>query len=91
MKHLILTVFANATTIPVLAQVGPNIDELAKDLSNSGAANAPLNFKLEYRTIDGALPDANDQDSVTATFQPNPPTPPVDAVTRAAMLSPIRN
>ena len=56
--------------VPALAQVGPNIDELAKELSNPGAANATLNFKLEYRTFDGDLPDADDQDSLTATFQP---------------------
>ena len=55
---------------PAVAQVGPNIDELAKELANPGAANATLNFKFEYRTFDGDLPDADDQDSVTATFQP---------------------
>jgi hypothetical protein len=52
------------------AQVGPNIDELAKELSNPGAANATLNFKFEYRTFKGALPGADDQNSLTATFQP---------------------
>lgn len=52
------------------AQVGPNIDDLAKELSNPGAANATLNFKFEYRTFDGSLPGADDQDSFTATFQP---------------------
>ncbi len=55
---------------PALAQVGLNIDELAKELANPGAANATLNFKFEYRTFDGDLPDADDQDSFTATFQP---------------------
>ena len=50
--------------------VGPNIDELAKELANPGAANATLNFKFEYRTFDGNLPEANDQDSFTTTFQP---------------------
>ena len=39
-----------------LAEVGPNIDELAKELANPGAANATLNFKFEYRTFDGDLP-----------------------------------
>lgn len=54
-----------------LAQgVGPSIDELAKELANPGAANATLNFKFEYRTFDGNLPNADDQDSFTATFQP---------------------
>ncbi len=52
------------------AQVGPNIDELAKELANPGAANATMNFKFEYRTFGGTLPGAGDQDSFTATFQP---------------------
>ncbi|MEP2530358.1 hypothetical protein [Shimia sp.] len=55
---------------PASAQVGPNIDELAKELANPGAANATLNFKFEYRTFTGTLPGAKDQDSFTATFQP---------------------
>ena len=50
--------------------VGPNIDELAKELSNPGAANATLNFKFEYRTFKGTVPGADDQDSLTTTFQP---------------------
>ncbi len=70
MKYLISIVFTIALSAPALAQVGPNIDELAKELSNPGAANTTLNFKLEYRTFDGDLPDADDQDSLTATFQP---------------------
>ncbi|WP_270730688.1 hypothetical protein [Shimia sp. Alg240-R146] len=52
------------------AQVGPNIEELAKELANPGAANATLNFKLEYRTFDGNLSGADDQSSTTLTFQP---------------------
>ncbi|MEM1076516.1 MAG: hypothetical protein AAF665_17835 [Pseudomonadota bacterium] len=53
-----------------VAQVGPNIDELAKELANPGAANATLNFKFEYRTFDGDLPGADDQENFTETFQP---------------------
>lgn len=53
-----------------LAQVGPNIDELARELANPGAANATMNFKLEYRGFDGDLPGASDQNSTTLTFQP---------------------
>lgn len=52
------------------AQVGPNIEELAKELSNPGAANATLNFKLEFRSFDGTAPGADDQSSTTLTFQP---------------------
>ena len=69
-KFLISTLFAITIAFPALAQVGPNIDELAKELANPGAAMRLLNFKLEYRTFDGDLPDADDQDSLTAIFQP---------------------
>lgn len=70
MRHLIATALPLILATPAFAQVGPNIDDLAKELSNPGAANATLNFKLEYRTFDGDLPGADDQDSLTATFQP---------------------
>ncbi|WP_108835622.1 hypothetical protein [Tateyamaria sp. Alg231-49] len=70
MRHLIATALPLMLAAPAFAQVGPNIDDLAKELSNPGAANATLNFKLEYRTFDGDLPGADDQDSLTATFQP---------------------
>lgn len=64
----VLAMTAFATTAS--AQVGPNIDELAKELANPGAANATMNFKFEYRTFSGTLPGADDQDSLTVTFQP---------------------
>ncbi len=52
------------------AQEGQDIDALARDLANPGAANATLNFKLEYRSFGGDLPGATDQNSTTLTFQP---------------------
>lgn len=55
---------------PATAQVGPNIDELARELANPGAANATMNLKLEFRGFDGELPGASDQRSTTLTFQP---------------------
>ncbi|WP_317707697.1 hypothetical protein [Tropicimonas sp. TH_r6] len=71
LKHLSPCIAALALVpCAIQAQVGPNIDELAKELANPGAANATLNFKLEYRTFDGDLPGADDQDSLTLTFQP---------------------
>lgn len=69
-SHLAAFSVAITSVLPAQAQVGPNIDELAKELANPGAANATLNFKFEYRTFRGTLPGANDQDSLTATFQP---------------------
>lgn len=59
-----------AAPLTATAQVGPNIDELAKELANPGAANATMNFKFEYRTFRGTLPGAGDQNNLTATFQP---------------------
>jgi hypothetical protein len=59
------------TTSQAYTQVqGSNLDDLAKELSNPGAANATLNNKLEYRTFGGDLPGANRQDNFTYTFQP---------------------
>ena len=69
------------------AQVGPNIDKFARELANPGAANATLNFELEQRTFDGTLPGSGRQGNTTLTFQP---APPVEVVTRAAVLAPIR-
>lgn len=68
-KHVLAACLCGSAS-SVGAQVGPNIEELAKELSNPGAANATLNFKLEYRTFDGDLPGADDQSSTTLTFQP---------------------
>lgn len=70
MRHISWALALLLLALPASAQVGPNIDELAKELANPGAANATLNFKFEYRTFDGELPGADDQDSFTATFQP---------------------
>ncbi len=71
------TAFSTATLVLALvaapksnAQVGPNIDDLARELANPGAANATMNFKLEFRSYDGDLPGASEQDSTTLTFQP---------------------
>ncbi len=65
-----LALFLSGWAGMAAAQVGPSIDELARELSNPGAANATLNFKFEYRSFDGSLPGASEQDSFTTTFQP---------------------
>jgi len=67
----VATVFAvGGLASQAVAQVGPNIDDLAKELANPGAANATMSFKLEFRGFDGDLPGADKQDSTTLTFQP---------------------
>lgn len=68
-KVLIALPFLLAPTL-AYAQAGPNIDELAKELANPGAANATLNFKSEYRSFKGTVPGASDANSLTFTFQP---------------------
>lgn len=93
---------------PTLAQVRPNIDALAKEPANPGAANTTMNFRLEYRRYSGDLQDAEKNiiapdrfvsdwkytfqisPVVRNPFQPNPPTPPMEPATRAALLSSIR-
>ncbi|WP_282150751.1 hypothetical protein [Ruegeria atlantica] len=67
-----IVAITSVISLPAIAsaQVGPNIDDLAKELANPGAANATMNFKLEFRGFDGDLPDADRQDSTTLTFQP---------------------
>lgn len=71
MKLLTLSAFLVGLATSSVAQVtGSNVDDLAKELANPGAANATLNFKLEYRGFDGDLDGASDQNSTTFTFQP---------------------
>lgn len=71
MQKLFLTGVMATLPLSAIAQgVGPNIDELAKELANPGAANATMNFKLEARTFKGDLPGADDQSNLTFTFQP---------------------
>ncbi len=44
-------------------------------LANPNTPLASLNFKLQYRTYEGDLPNADDQDSTTLLFQPSLPFP----------------
>ncbi|MDJ0835478.1 MAG: hypothetical protein QNK37_03115 [Acidobacteriota bacterium] len=48
----------------------PSADEIAAKLANPNGSLATLNFKLQYRTYDGDLPNACDQSSTTLLFQP---------------------
>jgi hypothetical protein len=58
---------------PADAQSGANLDDLAKELSNPGVANAALNFTFEYYTFRGTLPGALDQNRFLTIFQPTIP------------------
>lgn len=50
-------------------------DEIAAQLANPNTPMASLNFKFQYRTFKGDLPNADDQDSTTLLFQPSLPFP----------------
>ena len=53
----------------------PTADEIAAELANPNTPLASLNFKLQYRTFEGDLPNADEQDSTTLLFQPSMPFP----------------
>ena len=53
----------------------PSAQELAESLANPNTPLASLTFKLQYRTYEGDLPNADDQDSKTLLFQPSFPFP----------------
>jgi hypothetical protein len=48
-------------------------DEIARELANPNTPLASLNFKFQYRTYEGDLPTADDQDGTTLLFQPTLP------------------
>jgi len=54
---------------------GPSAADVARELSNPNTALASLNFKNQFRTFTGDLPNADDQSSYTLLFQPTFPFP----------------
>jgi hypothetical protein len=50
-------------------------EEIAADLANPNTPLASLNFKLQFRTFEGDLPGAHEQESTTLLFQPSFPFP----------------
>jgi len=50
-------------------------EEIAAELANPNTPLANLNFKFQYRTFEGNLPNADDQDSTMLLFQPSMPFP----------------
>ncbi len=50
-------------------------DEVARKLANPNTPLASLKLKLQYRAFEGDLPNADNQDSWTAVFQPSLPFP----------------
>jgi len=54
---------------------GKSADEVAKELSNPAGSLASLFTSIEYTLYKGDLPDADDQDGFTFSFQPVLPFP----------------
>ena len=62
--------FFFALALQNAAQGQESADEVARELSNPATALASLGNKLEFRSFDGDLPDADDQTSIRYIFQP---------------------
>ncbi|ARN74374.1 hypothetical protein [Oceanicoccus sagamiensis] len=64
-----------ATVLSPFAKAEQSAETIARDLANPNTPLASLNFKYQYRTFDGDLPGANDQDGHLVLFQPTLPFP----------------
>ncbi len=53
----------------------PSAAEIAAELANPNTPMATLTFKVQQRSFEGTLPDANNQDSTTLLLQPSLPFP----------------
>jgi len=72
---LVACLIFSTTAAMAQEQSGKSADEIAKELANPNTPLASLNFKLQYRTFEGDLPKADDQESTTLLFQPVFPFP----------------
>ena len=53
----------------------PTVDEIAAELANPNTPLASLTLKFQFRTFQGDLPNADDQESSTLLLQPSFPFP----------------
>jgi hypothetical protein len=60
---------------PLVVAQEKSADEIAAELANPNTPLASLNFKFQYRTFDGDLPNADEQSGTTVLFQPSLPFP----------------
>ena len=51
----------------------PSAEEIAAELANPNTPLSSLNLQIQYRTFEGNLPNAGDQDSTTLLFRPSFP------------------
>ena len=72
----LLAVFAAGNSIAQeRSTLEKSTDEIARELANPNTALATLTSKLQFRSFEGTLPNADDQDSTTLLFQPALPFP----------------
>lgn len=74
-KKIALIVMVVFFSLPSIAEDTMSADKAAKELANPNTALASLNFKFQYRSFKGDLPDAGDQDGTMILFQPSLPFP----------------
>jgi hypothetical protein len=74
---LALEISADSTITPIESgdkssggAAKPSAEEIAAKLANPNSPMASMTFKVQHRTFQGSLPNANDQDSTTVLFQP---------------------
>jgi hypothetical protein len=73
LAYLYCSVFISALWADTESEMSAN--EIAKSLANPNTPLASLNFKLQYRTFKGDLPEADNQDGLLLLFQPTFPFP----------------
>ncbi|MCP4259966.1 MAG: hypothetical protein GY774_21000 [Planctomycetes bacterium] len=71
----VLTAVLISTSAMAQEPSGKSAEEVARELANPNTPLASLNFKLQYRTYEGDLPNADEQDGTTLLFQPTFPFP----------------
>ncbi len=77
MKTIFLSLIAILMAAVAMAAEyeGKSANEVAKELANPNTPLTSLKFKVQYRSYEGDLPNADDQDSTTVLFQPTLPFP----------------
>jgi hypothetical protein len=66
-------VVLTTTAVAVEGADQRSAEEIAADLANPNTPLASLNLKLQFRTYEGDLPGAHEQESTTLLFQPSFP------------------
>jgi len=74
-SNLIITTSLTLFSATAQAEKQLSADEAAKELANPNTALASLNFKFQYRTFEGNLAGASNQNSSLVLFQPSLPFP----------------